>query len=76
MNSQKLLTELLEVFPDVAGCNSQGEVWLVDGARIQDRPDVSAIIAAHDPTEIEEPTSEERLTGLESAVLEILLGGR
>jgi len=75
MNSQKLLTELLEVFPDVAGCNSQGEVWLVDGARIQDRPDVAAIIAAHDPTETPQPTEAERVAALEAALLELMMGG-
>jgi len=76
INTQKLLNEFGNAkINDVAGCNSNGEVWTTDGTRIQDRADVAAIIAAHDPTEIAEPTIEERVAGLEAATLEILLGG-
>ena len=75
INPSKLHKELLAAGIQITGCNSNGEVWTADGTRIQDRSDVAEIIAVHDPTEIAEPTIEERLAGLETATLEILLGG-
>jgi len=73
INPARLLLRLKELgIEDVSSCNSEGEVWTIDGTRIQDRPDVAAIIAAHDPTEIAEPTVEEKLAALK-LVVEMLM---
>lgn len=51
INSQKLSKELIAAGITTHGnCNSNGVVWDDDNNEIQDRPDVAAIIAAHDPT--------------------------
>jgi hypothetical protein len=49
MNTNLLFLQLQEsgIF-DVEGCDSNGEVWMSDGKRIQDRPDVAAVIAGYD----------------------------
>jgi hypothetical protein len=50
LNIQRLQKELAEAGISISGCNSNGVVWDIDGStEIQSRPDVSAIIAAHDP---------------------------
>jgi hypothetical protein len=54
INLAKLHEELEAAGIRVAGCHSDGRVWDETGD-IQDRPDVAAIIAAHDPTPEPEP---------------------
>lgn len=50
INTTKLTEELSIAGIQNSGCNSNGIVWDVDGTtEIQDRPDVSAIIAVHNP---------------------------
>lgn len=58
INPQKLTQELITAGITTHGnCNSRGVVWDDENNEIQDRPDVAAIIAAHDPTPIL-PTSQ------------------
>jgi hypothetical protein len=43
-----LLQELVAAeISDATGCNDDGEVWTANGTRIQTRPDVTAVVAAH-----------------------------
>lgn len=49
INSSKLDKELKAAGISILGCNSNGVVWDVDGNEIQDRQDVAAVIAAHNP---------------------------
>ena len=50
INTKKLTREFEAAGINVAGCNVDGVVWDVDGeTEIQNRPDVSSIIAIHDP---------------------------
>lgn len=53
INPGKLDTELRKAGIETSGCNSNGVVWDMNGYEIQDRADVSIIIAAHDPKEVE-----------------------
>ena len=57
-------------------CSDTGVVWSNDGKEIQTRPDVAAILAAHDPDAIlpEPPTFDERLEALE-LVTDMLMDG-
>jgi len=51
INTQKLSQELISAGITTHGnCNSAGIVWDDDNNEIQSRPDVAAIIAAHNPT--------------------------
>ena len=50
INVKKLYAELKSAGVDFLDCNSLGQVWTVNGTRIQDLPGVAAVIAAHDPT--------------------------
>lgn len=51
MDVNKLTQELISAGIKISGCNSKGIVWDVDGlTEIQDRKDVKAVIAKHDPT--------------------------
>jgi hypothetical protein len=51
INSTNLAKELIAAGITTHGnCNSNGVVLDDDGNEIQDRPDVKAVIAAHDPT--------------------------
>jgi len=50
INTSKLTSELQAVGIVTNGCNSDGIVWDKDNNEIQHRPDVEAVIAAHDPT--------------------------
>lgn len=59
INTQKLSKELALAGILSSGCNSNGVVWDVNGSEIQDRADVAAVIAAHDPApEPESPYQE------------------
>ena len=49
INSTKLTTELLAANIQISGASAAGVVWDTDNNEIQDRPDVAAVIAAHDP---------------------------
>ena len=51
INSKKLSRELIDAGILGQGCNSNGIVWDMDGNEIQNRPDVIAVIAAHDPVD-------------------------
>jgi hypothetical protein len=51
INSKKLSQELIDAITTHGNCNSNGIVWDDDNNEIQNRQDVAAIIAAHDPTE-------------------------
>jgi hypothetical protein len=57
-------------------CSDTGVVWSDDGKEIQTRPDVTAILAAHNPDAIlpELPTFDERLKALE-LVTDMLMDG-
>ena len=62
INTQKLTHELRDAGITTHGnCNSNGVVWDDDNKEIQDRPDVKAVIAKHDPTPIPEETLEEKI---------------
>jgi len=67
INLDKLTQELITAGIKISGCNSDGIVWAEDGTtEIQDRKDVKAINAAHDPTPDPEPEPiEERIKKLE-----------
>jgi hypothetical protein len=76
VNPQKLAQELIIAGIHFIGIHSDsGRVWDEIGD-VQERRDVADIIAVHDPSEVAMPTIEERLTGLETVALEILLGGQ
>ena len=63
INTQKLTQELIDAGITTHGnCNSNGVVWDDDNNEIQDRPDVKAVIANHDPTPIPEETLEEKVS--------------
>ena len=49
INVSKLHQELEDAGIQIQGCDSNGIVWDINGNEIQDREDVAAIIAAHDP---------------------------
>jgi hypothetical protein len=57
-------------------CSDTGVVWSDDGKQIQTRPDVVAILEAHDPDAIlpQPPTFDERLEALE-LVTDMLMDG-
>lgn len=50
INTVKLTNELLEAGININGVRSTGEVFDLDNLEIQDRENVAAVIAAHDPT--------------------------
>jgi hypothetical protein len=57
INSAKLSKELIAAGISTDGnCNSSGIVWDDNNNEIQDRKDVAAIIAEHDPTPVSEPS--------------------
>ena len=62
INIVKLTQELRDAGITAHGnCNSNGVVWDDNNKEIQDRPDVKAVLAAHDPTPIPEETLEEQI---------------
>ena len=69
-NSFKLCSELRAAGITTHGnCNSIGVVWDDDNNEIQDRPDVAAILEAHDPTPDPEPkTDREVIAELQAQV--------
>jgi ABC-type phosphate/phosphonate transport system substrate-binding protein len=50
INVSKLHKELTLAGITFIGCNDRGVVWENGDVEIQSRPDIAAIIAAHDPT--------------------------
>jgi len=72
INPSKLSTEIEAAgITDVVGCHSSGRVWTFE-CDVQDRPDVAAVIAAHDPTETPVPSLEERLEAAELLIATLL----
>ena len=62
INPTNLDRELKLAGIKTGGCNSNGIVWAEDGTtEIQDRKDVKAVIAKHDPTPIPEETLDEKI---------------
>ena len=50
INFQLLQEELIAIGKTISGCNANGVVWGEDGTtEVQDRPDIAAVIAVHDP---------------------------
>jgi hypothetical protein len=77
VNAEKLYKELVDAGIDNGGVSSDGEVWDIDGVtEIQDRPDVAAVIDAHDPTDTEGALIETILQDAEGnkALFDVLLG--
>ena len=71
-NSEQLLRELKAEGIQTCGCNGYGVVWDLENNEIQDRKDVKAIIAAHDPTPIPPPPPiEDRIKALETKLAEV-----
>jgi hypothetical protein len=70
-NSAKLANELkLAGITTHGNCNSNGVVWDDDNNEIQERPDVAAILAAHDPEpEPEGQTPELKIAELEEKIV-------
>lgn len=64
---KKLLNHLLySGILDVAGANDQGDIWTLDGTRIQSRTDVVEAMQTYSETQdIQEATIEERVSALE-----------
>ena len=76
-NIAVLTQELRAAGISIAGnCSDTGIVWGDDGKEIQTRPDVAAILAAHDPDALipQPPTLDERLEALE-LVTDMLMDG-
>ena len=76
-NVMILTQELRKAGISTAGnCSDTGIVWSDDGKEIQTRPDVAAILAAHDPDALipQPPTLDERLEALE-LVTDMLMDG-
>jgi hypothetical protein len=73
-----ILTEELRAanISTAGNCSDIGIVWSDDGKEIQTRPDVVAILAAHNPDAIliQPPTFDERLEALE-LVTDMLMDG-
>jgi hypothetical protein len=62
INHTKLYFELISAGIETNGCNELGIVWDDDNNDISKRPDVAAIIKAHDPTPLPPaPTLEEQM---------------
>lgn len=62
INLEKLHSELINAGIKISGCNSDGIVWAEDGhTEIQDRKDVKAVIAKHDPTPVPDETLDEKI---------------
>ena len=61
INIKKLLSELRSTGISVNGISAEGIVWDDDNNEIQDRPDVKAVIAKHDPTPEPEETLDEKI---------------
>jgi len=70
INVQKLSKELVSSGITTHGnCNSNGIVWDDNNNEIQDRPDVKAILAKHNPTperEVKEPTIKDLLQRIDA----------
>jgi len=75
-NINKLTDELRAAGITTHGnCSDTGIVWDDENNEIQERPDVAAILAAHDPVELPVPTVEQRLTDMEDVVKLMIFGG-
>ena len=62
INVEKLTQELRNAGITTHGnCNSNGVVWDDNNKEIQNRPDVKAVIAKHDPTPIPVETLEDKI---------------
>lgn len=75
MNVEKLHKELVSIGINISGCNELGVVWAEDGkTEIQDRKDVKAVIAKHDPTPAAEETLDEKIERIVDEKLAITKG--
>ena len=73
INVNKLTNELLAVGIKTCGCNESGVVWDDNNNEIQTRPDVAAIITAHDPTPVPLlPTLDKQIKELQAQVKVLL----
>lgn len=70
INCRKLHGELEKAGIEINGCNSDGVVWDKSNKEIQDRPDVQAIIKAHDPTPTPVETQEEMIRRISKEEIE------
>lgn len=62
INFDKLIDELTIANIKFSGISEKGIVWAEDGkTEIQDRKDVKAVIAAHDPTPEKVETLDEKI---------------
>ena len=61
MNIKKLTKELQSAGIITGGCNSKGIVWDENNNEIQNRKDVKAVIAKHDPTPVPDETLDEKI---------------
>jgi hypothetical protein len=69
VNPKKLHKEIVDSGINISGCNESGKVWDLENKEIQNRSDVMAILAKHDPTpekEVKEPTIKELLQRIEA----------
>ena len=68
INADKLHKEIVSVGIEILGCNSNGLVWDLESREIQDRPDVKAIIDAHDTTPIPVETIDEKIGKMQADI--------
>jgi len=69
INIETLSKELRNAGIEISGCNENGIVWDANNKEIQDRKDVKAVIAKHDPTPITEETLDEKIERIVSEKL-------
>lgn len=73
-NLRKLSKELKQAQITTHGnCSDTGIVWDDDNKEIQDRPDVRAVLDAHDPTPDPEPPSLENRLEMAELFLSLML---
>lgn len=71
INVSKLTAELKAAGIPTLGCNSNGVVWDPDNKEIQTRPDVAAIIAAHEPTPVPVISLEDKVAELTAQIAKL-----
>ena len=75
INPTNLDRELKLAGIKTGGCNSNGIVWAEDGTtEIQDRPDVKAVMARHNPTPVSIETLDEKIERIVSEKLAKMKG--
>ena len=73
INVGKLDIELRSLEIEISGCNSNGIVWDMEGNEIQDLPEVDAVIAAHDPSDVpaSEPSLQDQVCQLRDQIAQL-----